>query len=876
MNKIFELAGKISIDSKAANMAMENIDKKAKSASKSIGAFGKNMQNAGKKITGVGKGLSMKVTAPILGIGTAAALTYSKFADSMSNVQAISGATGEELSKLEDMARNLGSTTAHSASAAADAMSYLALAGWDTNQILAATPDMLNLASAAGMDLSNAADIVTDTMSAFQMQAEEAGRAADVFAKTSASANTNVEQLGEAMKYAAPVANSFGASLETTSAIAGRMADAGIKGSQAGTALRAGFLRLASPTEDAADLLETLSIRTTDSEGNMRDIVDIMQDMEHGMKDLSEAQRIEAMQTIFGTNAMAGWMAVLDGGVDNLKDLEKEIYNSSGTAKDMAETMEDNLGGSMRALKSAAEGLKITLGKALAPTIRNVAEFLSNLALRFSSLDDRVVRIIAIVGAVVAAIGPLLMIFGTMITAIGKLVAIKGVLVGAVGALLSPVGLVIAAIAGLIAGLIYLIKTNDDIVASLKELWTSLVEFFVGAFNFIKDAIFTFIGWLKQWVEDNRETLDAIKSAFVGFIESIIGIISGFASWATDIWEKYGDEILSTTKSIFTATLTVITTVIHAIIELIKGVIDWVSNWVNDNRDKLDTLKELFINMLASIRGFIEAFVEWAKEFWQKYGEDIIEISKKSLEIVKEAFNIILNQIVDIFKTVISIITNIFNVFTAVFTGDWSLLWESVKNLFEDVWGLILRSMGRTLEALLNLFGISLSDMLETTVNGLTAVRDFFVSIFENIRDTIMSIVDAIVGGIRTALSGIMKTIETVMGAFNKAREATSNIGGAVKGGVSKVVGGVRNIIPGLADGGTVTSRGATLVGEEGPEILDLPKGSRVTPLDKQGGDLTNNFNIDNITVRNDNDIKLIARELFNLQKATQRGVGIA
>lgn len=375
-----------------------------------------NLLNASKKMTSMGGNLTMGVTAPIAGMGAMAVKTFASFDDSMRNVQAVSGATGAEFQQLTQLAKDLGASTAWSASQSADAMGYLALAGWDTNQIMAATPGLLDLASAASMDLAGAADIVSDVMSAFGMSAEEAGKAADMFAATSSKANTDVPQLGEALKYVGSAANAAGMDLAQTNAVLGVLADSGIKGSMAGTTMVSMLNDLKNKSKDGAVAIGTTSVALYDQAGNMRDLGTIMGDVEKATAGMTTKQRDAALGAIFGTEAMKGANIMLSTGSKRYKELEEAIRNSDGTAKHMAETMEGGIGGSIRSLMSAIESLAISFGETLAPYVKAAADVIANFARGISSLPNHVRLVIVTFALLLAAIGPTLIVMGLLIS----------------------------------------------------------------------------------------------------------------------------------------------------------------------------------------------------------------------------------------------------------------------------------------------------------------------------------------------------------------------------------------------------------------------------------------------------------------------------
>lgn len=320
------------------------------------------------------------IALSLAGVGLSAnsiVSTFNNFATGMSNVKALSGATEEEFIRLSDTAEKLGATTKYTAAEASEGMKYLAMAGWNTNQIIDAMPGLLNLAAAGATDLSTAADIVSDVMTAMGMEASEASRAADVFAKTATATNTSIEGLGATMKYAAPIANSFGLSLEDVSAAAGLMANAGIKGEMAGTALRGSLLRMAKPTSDMQKAMSSLGISFTDSTGKMKSMGQIVKMLETSFQGMSEADKLANAQILFGTEAASAWLGVISQGSAAYDELAESLYGAKGAAEAMANTQLDNLAGDMTLLQSAVDGMQISLMKKLNPYARQAVQWLT-------------------------------------------------------------------------------------------------------------------------------------------------------------------------------------------------------------------------------------------------------------------------------------------------------------------------------------------------------------------------------------------------------------------------------------------------------------------------------------------------------------------
>jgi len=310
------------------------------------------------------------VAATATGIAMSSLNTAGNFQQQMSKVSAISGATGTDLTRLDDTAQNLGKSTVFSATQAAEGMEYLALAGWKTDAIISAMPGMLNLAAAGAMDLGRAADITSDTMQAFSMGADKAGHAADVFAYAQANANTNVEMIGEAMKYAAPTANQFKWSLEETSAAMMALANQGLKGSVAGQAFASSMGRLAEDKGKIAEKTKKLGTEFFDAQGKMKSLPSLIKEIEKGTEGMSDKQRVSTLQTLFGAEAFKHWAILLSTGSDELQKMTTALEKSDGTAAKMSATMVDNYAGSLQLLKSSIEGAQIKFMKPVLPVFQ--------------------------------------------------------------------------------------------------------------------------------------------------------------------------------------------------------------------------------------------------------------------------------------------------------------------------------------------------------------------------------------------------------------------------------------------------------------------------------------------------------------------------
>lgn len=325
-----------------------------------------------------GLGTVLKSVAAVSGaLGAASGFAVkvgSDFEAGMSEVAAISGATGKDLEALTAKAKEMGATTKFSATESAEALKYMAMAGWDTGKMLSGLPGVMNLAAASGENLGTVSDIVTDAMTAFGLSADKAGHFADVLAQASSKSNTNVGMMGETFKYVAPVAGALGYSVEDAAVAIGLMANSGIKSSQAGTALRQTLTRLAKPTDEVEAAMEDLGISLTNSKGEMKSLGEVILDMRKGFKNLTKDQQAQYAASIAGQEGMSGLLAIVNASDEDFNILTEAIQNSDGAAQSMADTMQDNLKGAVTIAKSALEGLGITVYEEISTPMKNAVE----------------------------------------------------------------------------------------------------------------------------------------------------------------------------------------------------------------------------------------------------------------------------------------------------------------------------------------------------------------------------------------------------------------------------------------------------------------------------------------------------------------------
>lgn len=590
--RIQQLSGELADNKKS----MSNAEKAADKLDRSVDSVGDSAKKAKDGFTVMKGALSDLVSGGIrraadsmVEFGKSVLNTGIEFDAQMSKVSALSGATGDELEKLRDTAKEMGATTQYTATEAGQGLEYMALAGWDSEQMVKGLPAVLNLAVAASMDLGTASDIVTDDLTAFGMAAEDAAHFSDVLAATSTSSNTDVEQMGEAFKYAASTAGALGYSVEDTSIAVGLMANAGIKGSQAGTSLRTALSNMASPTDAMATAMDKLGISLTDSEGNMlslqgvmgelrgaignvdvaltdsegnvREYNDIIADMKKNGADLSQIQKVQAASTIFGKNAMAGMLAIIQASPKDYENLTEAIYNCDDAAGSMAKTVNDNLKGDLTKLSSATDALKINLEENVDGPLRKAVQSLTDMI-----SSEEFVKTVEKIGE--GLCGVITNVVNGMITAvdfvsnnkevvIGVIAAIAAAiaamkiagLVSSIAAIANPIGLIVTGIMAVIAILAACYAKFEG----FRDVVNSVISFVVSIFEAVKpviSAVIDFlIGIVTGWVEMIQSQFEFVASLPGRIADGWSALVDSFNGWVAD-WQRLGSDIVAVASSI--------------------------------------------------------------------------------------------------------------------------------------------------------------------------------------------------------------------------------------------------------------------------------------------------------------------------------------
>lgn len=547
--------------------------------------MGKDIEKAGRSISSVGSNMTKSVTMPILGIGGAAVKVAADFESGMDKVASISGATGSDLDKLSDKAKEMGKLTKFSATDSADAFSYMAMAGWKTKDMLDGIEGVMYLAGATGEDLATTSDIVTDALTAFGKSAEDTNSFVDVLAATSANANTNVSMLGESFKYVAPVAGSLNYSYQDVAHALGLMANSGIKASQAGTSLRSWLTRLASPTKQSAEAMDALGVSMIDGEGKMKSLEQLMRETRESFAGLTEEQKAARAAQLAGKTGMAGLLAVVNSSDKDFEKLAGAIGESNGAAKEMYNVANDNLNGQLIVLKSNVESLGISLGQKLIPLASKLVEKIQGVVDKFNAMDDSTQKTIIKIAGIAAAVGPVLLVIGKLTTGVGKVIGVVGkfgmamkTAGGFVALITSPVGIAVGVIAGLIAVGVLLYKNWDKVKESAKNAWGHVTKTLAGV-GAKSGAVKKAFGGV---IEQAKKLWEKIKDAGSG-ISKVIG------KHLPDIVEHFRKKFemsFSIVAGIATGLFTGISGVVSGIMKVLGGIIDFISGVFTGNWKK--------------------------------------------------------------------------------------------------------------------------------------------------------------------------------------------------------------------------------------------------------------------------------------------------
>lgn len=599
------------------------------------------------------------VTGAVSNFASSIVSTGMKFESSMSEVAAISGATGDDLALLEKTARDFGSTTQFSASEAADALKYMSLAGWDANQSASALGGVLDLAAASGMELGQASDLVTDYLSAFGMEAQQSTYFADMLSYAQANSNTTAEALGEAYKNCAANLNAAGQDIETTTAMLSVMADQGLKGSEAGTALNAVMRDMTAKMKDGAIAIGDTQVQVMDANGNYRDMTDILKDVEAATYGMGDAERAAALSATFTADSTKGLNLIMNAGVGKAEQFEEALRGSGGAASEMAATMNDNLEGNLKTLNSNFEELQLKLYDAVQPALNGVVEAMNGLATAANWVMENLDWILPIIeGLTVAFVAYEVAVNGVAI-AQGVATTATNVMAGAQAALnavlnMNPLALILAVLAGITVALISLWNNSEGFRNFLTGFFAQLGDFF--------GWIGTKVGEVGQWFAELWE----------GLMQGLNSVGEFFGMIFENVWLAISTVVAN------------IQTAFQDAWNFITGIFNNVAGWFG----------ERFTAVYNNIKNAFNNVVDFFKGIWETITNLFSTIAENVGNAVKNALGGAINFIIGAVEGAINGVIRLINGFIAAVNNVTELIGISLSPISEVSFGRVQFAQG--------------------------------------------------------------------------------------------------------------------------------------------------------------------------------------
>lgn len=718
-----------------------------------IAATGEKFKTVGDNISSAGQKL-LPVTAGVTALGTASVTTAANFESSMSQVQATMGITKDAMSTvngqsvntmdtLSKLAKKMGAETAFSASECAEALNYLALAGYDTQQMCDTLPTVLNLAAAGDIALADASDMVTDAMSALGMGVDEAETMVDQMAKTASTTNTSVAQLGEGILTIGATAKSIkGGTAELNTAL-GILANNGIKGAEGGTHLRNIILSLQNPTDKAAAQMEALGLSVYDSKGNMRSMNDILGDLNKSMDGMTSAEKSNIISTIFNKTDLSSVNALLANTGETWDSLQKSITDSGGAAQQMADTQLDNLQGQITILKSALEGLAISFGELLMPAIKQIVGWVQKFVDWLNGLSEGTKKTVVTIALLAAALGPVLIVIGKVISAVGTIMTIVPKIAGVINTvkgafaalnttmLANPIVLIIAAIAALVAAFIYLWNNCDGFRQFWIDLWENVKQVAITVWNAIK-AFFSQV-WeaIKTIFSTVFEVIKTLVTTYFNLYKTIIEtVFNVIKTVITTIWNAIKGvftTVFNVIKTLVTTYFNIYKTIIQTVLTVIQTVITTVWNTIKTViTTVLNAIKTIFSTVWNAIKTIISAVVSGIKG------------------LITGDFTAVKNSITTIMNTIKSTISTIWNTIKSTISTVLGAIKGAVTSVFNGIVNAVKGAMGNVLNAVKSGFSNVKSHITGLASQAFTWGKDLIMGIVNGIKSCIGAVGDAV------------------------------------------------------------------------------------------------------------------------------------
>lgn len=675
------------------------------------------------------------------------------FTSTMSEVSAISGATGEDFEKLETCAREYGATTVFSASNAAEALKYMSLAGWDADQSTSALGGVLNLAAASGMELGAASDMVTDYLSAFAMEAGDAAYFADLLSYAQSHSNTTAEALGEAYKNCAANLNAAGQDVETVTSLLEGMANQGYKGSEAGTAMAAIMRDITNGMKDGAIKIGETSVAVMDAQGNFRDLTDILTEVEAATNGMGDAERAVALSSTFTADSTKGLNLILNEGMDNIAGYEEELRGASGSAEEMANIMNDNLSGDVAAMNSAFEELGLKIYDALESKLRAGVQFITNGVIpAIEWLGGHIPEVTIAVsglGAVIAAMN-----WGTISS---KIAMVKGALVklaAALGGVSLPAIAIIAVITAVALAFTNLWKNNEEFRNKITAIWDGI------------KAKFDEFG---QGIVDR---LNALGFEFEDITEVMKAVWDGFCEVLAPIFEGVFQQI----SNILNEALDILTGLFDIFAGIFTGDWDMVWQGVQEVFGAVwDFVVATFENWISTFTSLADTVLGWFGTDWETVWTNVKTFFSDTWNAISSFFSGILTGIKTFF-------TDTWNAIVSFFSGILSGIYSSVTgtmteihDTFTNIWDSITGFLSGAWETIKNIVTVGIMAVKEIISAAFQIITLPFRFIWENCKDTVLSIWETIKSVIGEKIDAVKEKITTVTTAISNVASAAWN-----------------------------------------------------------------------------------------------------
>ena len=769
---------------------------------------GNNITGIGKSMTSVGSTLTKSVTVPLLGIGTAGLKVASDFDSAMSGVKAISGATGEEFDALRAKAIELGGSTAFSANEVAEAMTEMAKAGWDSQQILDGMGGVLDAAAASGENLGTVSTIVADAITGFGMEAKESTRVADLLTQAANSGTIGINDLGESFKYIAPVAGSMGLSIEDVTTALSAMSMSGIKGSQAGTSLRGVLTRMVKPTDQVAAAMDELGIVLTNSDGTFKSLDQILSEMRGSFSGLTDEQKTYYAATLAGQEGMSGLLSLLNMSQEEYDEIAASMDNASGVAKETAEVMRDNLSADVEELGGSLESLAITLAEHIIPHLRTFVQWLTELVGKFTDLDPETQKTILKFAGIAAAIGPVILVIGKLVTAVGSVVTAFGKIPGAIAKAKGAFTAVSAAIGGISAPVVAVVAVIGVLIAAFANLWKTNEEF-SNKITAIWEGRKSKFGSCAQGIVDR---LNALGFDFENFGEVVKAIWDGFCSLLAPIFEGVFNQV----SVILGSVLDALTGIFDVFIGIFTG--NWDQAWQGVKEifgAVWDLIKGTFESWATAFKGIADTVLGWFGTTWDETWTNIKQFFVDIWNGIKSFFGNLWENLKSIVSTAIKAIQNtITNILNAIVTF-WKNIWNGIKTFASTVWNSIKSVITSTFNAIKGTIENILNGISTTWSNIWNGIKSAVSTIWNRIK----SVVSGAINSVKGTIQSILETIQNVWSnGWDTVKNTLSNAWENIKTGVSK---GIDNVVSFVKD---LPGKILNALGDTGSLLLDAGK----------------------------------------------------